>query len=67
VELAGGERIAAPVVLSAMDPRVALHELLDPPLTGPVATELAATHSGNSVQMLVHLALDALPVYPGGP
>jgi hypothetical protein len=24
--------LAAPVVLSAMDPRVALHELLDPPL-----------------------------------
>lgn len=66
VELAGGERLGAHVVVTAMDPRVALLELLDPPLQGRGAGDLRAAHNGNAVQMVVHLALDRLPDYPGG-
>jgi phytoene dehydrogenase-like protein len=65
VELTGGERIAAPVVVTAVNPKLALLELLDPPLTGPVAAELAATHRGNAVQLVVHVAIDRLPAYAG--
>ena len=65
VELEDGERVDASVVLTAMDPRVALLDLLDPPLTGPVADGLRAAHRGNAVQMLVLLATTALPAYPG--
>ncbi len=65
VTLAGGEAVRAPVVVTAIDPRVALLALLDPPLTGPVADELRATSRGNAVQMVVHLAVDRLPAYPG--
>ncbi len=66
VELADGERIDAPYVVTAIDPKAALLELLDPPLDGPAGAELAATARGNAVQMLVHLAVDRLPAYPGG-
>lgn len=65
VVLEDGERIDATAVVTALDPRVALLELLDPPLSGPVADELRATHTGNAVQMLVHLLVDRLPAYPG--
>lgn len=67
VVLEDGERIAAPVVLTAVDPRTALLALLDPPLGGAVGRDLASTHSGNAVQMLVHLAVDRLPAYPDAP
>jgi len=66
VQLEDGERIVAPCVVTAIDPRVALLELLDPPLSGPVADDLRSTHSGNAVQMLVHLGVTALPAYPQG-
>lgn len=65
VELDTGERIQASVVVAAIDPTVALLRLLDPPLGGRVGRQLAATHRGNAVQMLVHLAVDRLPAYPG--
>lgn len=65
VELAGGEVLGTRAVVTAMDPKTALLELLDPPMSGPVGRELAATHRGNAVQMLVHLATDRLPAYPG--
>ncbi|MGQ0576188.1 MAG: phytoene desaturase family protein [Pseudonocardia sp.] len=65
VELESGEWIAADAVLTAMDPRVALLELLDPPLSGPEADRLRAAHHGNAVQMLVLLATTALPGYAG--
>lgn len=65
VELDDGERLAASAVVTAMDPRVALLELLDPPLGGRVGAELAAAHRGNAVQMLVHVATDRLPPYVG--
>ncbi|MHB8452180.1 MAG: phytoene desaturase family protein [Mycobacteriales bacterium] len=64
VELAGGERIAARAVITALDPVTALQNLLDPPLGGEAGRELTATHRGNAVQMLVHLAVDRLPAYP---
>jgi phytoene dehydrogenase-like protein len=66
VELADGERIAAPVVVTAINPKVALLDLLDPPLAGPVADDLRGTHRGNAVQLVVHLALDRLPAYARG-
>jgi phytoene dehydrogenase-like protein len=66
VELESGERVAADAVLTAIDPRTALLELLDPPLTGPIADRLRAAHRGNAVQMLVHLATTALPEYANG-
>ncbi len=65
VTLEGGERLRAPVVVTAIDPKTALLDLLDPPLTGPAADDLAGAHRGNAVQMLVHLAVDRLPAYPG--
>ncbi len=65
VELASGERLPAQVVMTAMDPRTALLDLLDPPLTGSRARDLSSTHRGNAVQCVVHVAVDRLPAYPG--
>ena len=65
VELEDGERLAADAVLAAVDPRVALLDLLDPPLDGDEAARLRSVTRGNAVQMLVHLATDALPPYAG--
>lgn len=64
VVLAGGERIAAEAVITAMDPKTALLELLDPPLAGEVARDLAAARRANVVQAVVHVATDRLPAYP---
>lgn len=64
VELESGEHLATDAVLTAIDPRTALLDLLDPPLDGPEADRLRATHSGNAVQMLVLLATTGLPAYP---
>jgi len=50
-------------VVASIDPRTALLDLCDPPLTGPVAAELEAAHRGNAVQMVVHLATTELPPY----
>ncbi len=66
VELESGERIDADAVVTAIDPRTALLDLLDPPLQGPEAEALRGAHRSNSVQMLVHLATTALPGYPNG-
>lgn len=63
VELAGGERLAADRIVTAIDPRAALLELMDPPLDGTLASELAATHRSNGVQLVVHVAVDRLPAY----
>lgn len=60
-----GERIEATAVVSAIDPQVALLQLLDPPLSGPAGADLAAARRGNVVQALVHVATDRLPPYPG--
>ena len=64
VVLEDGERIEARSVITAIDPQTALLRLLDPPLEGKVATDLAAARRGNVVQALVHVATDRLPAYP---
>ncbi len=63
VELAAAERLAADVVVTAIHPKAALLELLDPPLGGSLGVQLAAAHASNTVQMLVHVAVDRLPAY----
>jgi phytoene dehydrogenase-like protein len=60
----GGERITTSTVITAIDPKTALLELLDPPLGGRDGADLAATRRGNVVQALVHVATDRLPDYP---
>ncbi len=65
VVLEDGERIEASAVITAVDVQTALLDLLDPPLSGPPAAELAAAHRGNAVQLVVHLLTDKLPPYPG--
>lgn len=64
VTLADGEYLPAAAVVTAVDIRTALLEMLDPPLRGRLAAQLAAVHRGNAVQLVVHLATDALPPYP---
>ena len=66
VVLEDGERLPARTVITAIDPQVALLRLLDPPLEGPVAADLAAARRGNVVQAVVHVATDRLPAYPQG-
>jgi len=60
-----GERIPTGAVITAVDPKLALLELLDPPLAGAVGADLRAARRGNVVQALVHVATNALPAYPG--
>jgi phytoene dehydrogenase-like protein len=55
--------VAADAVVTAIHPKTALLELLDPPLSGAAGADLAATHASNAVQMLVHVAVDQLPAY----
>jgi phytoene dehydrogenase-like protein len=59
-----GERIEARAVVTAMDPKTALLQLLDPPLAGRDRADLTAARRGNVVQALVHVATDRLPPYP---
>ncbi len=68
VVLEGGERVGADAVITAMDVKTALLELLDPPLdtsTGSVGADLSAARRSNVVQAVIHLACDRLPAYPG--
>jgi phytoene dehydrogenase-like protein len=65
VVLEDGERVPASAVVTAVDVQTALLELLDPPLSGDAGRELRAAHRGNAVQLVVHLATDRLPPYPG--
>lgn len=65
VELEDDEHLPADAVVTAIDPRTALLDLLDPPLADAEAARLRAAHSGNAVQMLVLLATTQLPAYPG--
>jgi phytoene dehydrogenase-like protein len=65
VVLDDGERLPARTVVTALDPKVALLELLRPPLEGKLAADLAAARRSNVVQAVVHVATDRLPDYPG--
>lgn len=64
VRLESGERIPTASVITAMDPKTALLELLEPPLGGQAGAEIAAARRSNVVQALVHIATDRLPPYP---
>ena len=59
-----GERIPARTVITALDPKLALLELLDPPLGGKEGKDLEAARRSNVVQALVHVATRGLPAYP---
>ncbi|MDQ3147917.1 MAG: NAD(P)/FAD-dependent oxidoreductase [Actinomycetota bacterium] len=63
VVLEGGERIPARSVTTAIEPKTALLQLLDPPLAGRDGADLAAARRGNVVQALMHVATDRLPPY----
>jgi len=63
VRLESGERLEADAVVTALDPRVALLDLLDPPLGGRAGADLRSVHSANSVQALLHVATTRLPPY----
>jgi phytoene dehydrogenase-like protein len=65
VELEDGRRLEASAVVTAVDVKTALLQLLDPPLGGRDGRDLAAAHRGNAVQLVVHLSTDRLPPYPG--
>lgn len=60
----GGKRIETSTVITAIAPKRALLELLDPPLDGRDGADLAAARRSNVVQALVHAATDRLPEYP---
>ncbi len=66
VVLESDERIPAGNVITAMDPKQALLEILDPPLDGKPAADLGAARRSNVVQAVIHVATDALPPYPEG-
>jgi len=66
VSLESGERIAAANVVTAIDPKTALLELLDPSLDREVGADLAAARRSNVVQCVVHIATDRLPPYGDG-
>lgn len=63
--LVDGSSVPARCVVTAIDPGVALLELLEPVLTGTVADRLRVAHRGNAVQTLVLLAVDRQPPFPG--
>ncbi|MGH9300306.1 MAG: phytoene desaturase family protein [Acidimicrobiales bacterium] len=65
VEIRGGERIDTAAVITAIDPTVALLQLLRPALSSRHRSELAGLRRGNVVQALIHVACDRLPAYPG--
>ena len=58
------ERTETRSVVTAMDPKTALMQLLQPPLTGRERDDITAARRGNVVQALVHVATDRLPPYP---
>jgi phytoene dehydrogenase-like protein len=66
VVVRGGERIFARNVITAMDPKTALLELLEPALTDQTGTDLEASRRSNVVQAVVHVATTALPPYREG-
>jgi len=63
VEVHSGQRVHADRVVTAIDPRTALLDLCDPPLSGSAAAELRAAHRGNAVQLVLHLGTSELPPY----
>jgi len=60
-----GDRIAVDLVITAIDPKLALLDLCDPPLGGAAGTDLAAARRSNVVQAVIHLATTSLPAHAG--
>ena len=59
-----GERVETRAVITAMDPKTVLLNLLDPPLGARDRADITAARRSNVVQALVHVATDRLPPYP---
>lgn len=67
VMLAGGEEIAAPVVVSTADPARTLLQLVDPVWLDPEFLEAVRHIKFRGCTATVHYAVDALPGAPGLP
>jgi phytoene dehydrogenase-like protein len=63
VTLASGEEIDAPIVVSSLDPRTTLLDLIDPEALGPRLGWRAANIRAHGVTAKVNLALSDLPVF----
>jgi len=64
VALASGEEIAAPVVVSGLDPKQLLTELVDPVTVGPAMRWRAGNIRTPGSVAKVNLVLDGLPEFP---
>ena len=64
VALANGEEIAAPVVVSGLDPKRTLLGLCDPVVIGPTMRWRAGNYRTPGVVAKVNLVLDRLPRFP---
>ena len=64
IRLASGEEIAAPAVVSGLDPKQLLVDLVDPVTLGPAMRWRAANIRTPGRTAKVNLALDALPEFP---
>ncbi|CAN5660695.1 NAD(P)/FAD-dependent oxidoreductase [soil metagenome] len=65
VELAGGESLAAPIVISGLDPKRTLLDLIDPALLGPRIGWQAANLRLSGAVSKVDLVLARLPAFAG--
>ena len=65
VALADGEEIDAPIVVSGLDPRTTLLDLLDPETLGPDLGWEAGNLRARGVTAKVNLALSELPTFTG--
>ena len=64
VTLESGEEIDAPLVVSGLDPRTTLLDLLEPEVLGPHLSWRASNIRQDGATALVEFALRALPVFP---
>ena len=64
VTLAGGEEIDAPLVVSGLDPKTTLLDLLEPEVLGPHLSWRASNIRQDGATARVEFALRALPVFP---
>ena len=65
VTLDSGEEIDAPVVVSGLDPKTTLLDLLEPEVLGPRLSWRAGNIRSNGATAKVNLALADLPRFPG--
>ncbi|RMH16842.1 MAG: NAD(P)/FAD-dependent oxidoreductase, partial [Acidobacteria bacterium] len=67
VALAGGEEVAARAVVSCIDPKTTLAQLLDAEHLGPSLRFAIGNVRARGAVAIVHFALDALPQLKGAP